>query len=427
MASQPRLRAHAPDQRHGRRSLPDARSGEGGLLTSYVELGGSHDSNGGRPDGLAGMGFLRLSSSRLEGMVSARINTENWTPVGHTTPPAPNADRRYRSAPGTTHAWGPCATRPQLNVTGYPTAWLPVTALFTRQRAWLARRQRGHGRAPARHRARAAQQGGAAGHHPAVRQHRARQSQRLPDAPAARLGADRLRPRAAACPSRASSASTCAPSTACRRRRPTRTEPMPYGDRVRLMRLEGKLSPTVTESINALFRSRDVGRQTDADGAVLAQHLPLGAALGRAEHHHPRAGAQAELQPVLRRLPHRRAATPATGSGASGSGTSARHGGVTEVPLSGRTPGRRFGRRAARPARGAAPESVPARTVTGIDRRLARHLSRPVVAQAHAAGASSPASRWATASASDGRREDAARPGLRLRRHARSGPDASWR
>jgi hypothetical protein len=35
---------------------------------------------------------------------------------------------------------------------------------------------------------------------------------------------------------------------------------------VRLVRLEGKLSPTTTESLNALFRSRDVGRQTDQDG-----------------------------------------------------------------------------------------------------------------------------------------------------------------
>jgi hypothetical protein len=40
-----------------------------------------------------------------------------------------------------------------------------------------------------------------------------------------------------------------------------------YGDRVRLIRLEGKLSPTTTESLSALFRSRDVGRQTDKDGA----------------------------------------------------------------------------------------------------------------------------------------------------------------
>jgi hypothetical protein len=39
-----------------------------------------------------------------------------------------------------------------------------------------------------------------------------------------------------------------------------------YEDRVRLMRFEGKLSPTATESIYALYRSRDVGRQTDAGG-----------------------------------------------------------------------------------------------------------------------------------------------------------------
>ena len=238
--------------------------GEGGLLTSYAEVGGSHDSNGGRPDGMAGMGFMRLSSSRLEGMVSARMNTENWTPVGHTTPTAPDANgitqRTYNDA-----RMGTLRDQLQLNATGYPTAWLPVTALFTRQRAWLPDGSEGTG----------------------VLQHAiARVQLNKAGLPATtlQLGSTELdNPNAAQMHRLQGSAQTdydLAPLLSFTHIKRFNVRALyslsqsetdqngtyQYGDRVRLVRLEGKLSPTTTESLNALFRSRDVGRQTDQDG-----------------------------------------------------------------------------------------------------------------------------------------------------------------
>jgi hypothetical protein len=238
--------------------------GEGGLITSYVELGGSHDSNGGRPDGLASMGFLRLSSARLEGSVSGRINTENWTPTGHTSPLAPDANgnvqRTYNDA-----RMGTLRDQTQLNVTGYPYAWLPVTALFTRQRAFLPDGSEGTG----------------------VLQHAiARVQLNKAGLPATTLqfGSTELdNPNAFQTHRVQGSAQTdydLAPLLSFTRIKRFNVRALyslsqsetdqnggyAYGDRVRLVRLEGKLSPTVTESANALFRSRDVGRQTDVDG-----------------------------------------------------------------------------------------------------------------------------------------------------------------
>jgi hypothetical protein len=238
--------------------------GEGGLVTSYVEMGGSHDSNGGRPDGLAGMGFVRLSSSRLEGMVSARMNTENWTPVGHTTPVADDVNggrqRTYNDA-----RMGTLRDQLQLNATGYPTVWLPVTALFTRQRAWLPDGSEGTG----------------------VLQHAiARVQLNKAGLPATtlQLGSTELdNPNASQMHRLQGSAQTdydLAPLLSFTHIKRFNVRALyslsqsetdqngtyQYGDRVRLVRLEGKLSPTTTESLNALFRSRDVGRQTDQDG-----------------------------------------------------------------------------------------------------------------------------------------------------------------
>jgi hypothetical protein len=238
--------------------------GEGGLLTSYVELGGSHDSNGGRPDGLAGMGFLRLSSSRLEGSISGRLNTEGWTPVGHTTPSIPDAatpaQRTWNDA-----RFGTLRDQTQLNVTGYPAAWLPVTALFTRQRAWLPDGSEGTGviqHAIARVQLNKAglpattlQFGSTELDNPNAFQTHRLQGSAQTDYDLAPLLAfshiKRFNVRALYSLSQAETDQNGA---------------FAYGDRVRLVRLEGKLSPTSTESINALFRSRDVGRQTDAGG-----------------------------------------------------------------------------------------------------------------------------------------------------------------
>jgi hypothetical protein len=238
--------------------------GDGGLLTSYLELGGSHDANGGRPDGLAGMGFLRLSSARLEGMVSGRLNTESWTPLGHTTPLAPDANgvvqRTWNDA-----RMGTLRDQMQMNVTGYPTAWLPVTALFTRQRAFLPDGSEGTG----------------------VLQHAiARVQLNKAGLPATTLqfGSTELdNPNAFQTHRLQGSAQTdydLAPLLSfthikrfnlralysLSQSETDQNGAYAYGDRVRLVRLEGKLSPTVTESVNALFRSRDVGRQTDQEG-----------------------------------------------------------------------------------------------------------------------------------------------------------------
>jgi len=236
--------------------------GDGGLFTSYAELGASHDSNGGRPGGVAGMGFLRLSTSRLEGMVSARINTENFTPVGHTSPTA-------RLTGGTERTWndarmGVLRDQAQFNVTGYPVEWLPVTALFTRQRAYLTDGSGGTG----------------------MLQHAiARVQLNKAGLPATTLqfGSTELdNPNAYHVQRLQASAQTdydLAPLLSFTRMKRFNVRALyslsqaetekdgvyQYGDRVRLMRLEGKLSPTATESVNALFRSRDVGRQSDVD------------------------------------------------------------------------------------------------------------------------------------------------------------------
>jgi len=235
--------------------------GEGGLFTSYAELGASHDSNGGRPDGLAGMGFLRLSSSRLEGTLSARMNSENWTPVGHTSP-TPDSNG------GTQRTWndarmGILRDQTQLNVTGYPVEWLPVTALFTRQHAYLtdgsdsigglqhaiARVQLNKAGLPAT----TLQFGSTELDNPNGYQVHRLQGSAQTDYDLARLLSfthiKRFNVRALYSLSQSET---------------DQTGTYQYGDRVRLLRLEGKLSPTITESVNALFRSRDVERQTDA-------------------------------------------------------------------------------------------------------------------------------------------------------------------
>jgi hypothetical protein len=238
--------------------------GDGGLLTSYVELGGSHDSNGGRPDGLAGMGFMRLSSARLEGTLSGRLNSENWTPVGHTTPLAPDANGTSQRTLNDARM-GTLRDQTQLNVTGYPYAWLPVTALFTRQRAFLPDGSEGTGvlqHAIARVQlnkaglpATSLQFGSTELDNPnAFQTHRVQGSAQTDYDLAPLLSFTHIKRFNVRALYSLSQSETDQNGTYA------------YGDRVRLVRLEGKLSPTTTESVNTLFRSRDVGRQTDVDG-----------------------------------------------------------------------------------------------------------------------------------------------------------------
>jgi hypothetical protein len=237
--------------------------GEGGLLTSYAEMGGSHDSNGARPDGLAGMGFLRLSSPRLEGTLSGRLNSEGWTPIGHTTP-SPDSNgtvqRTWNDARfGTSHE------EANFNVTGYPATWLPVTAFFTRQSAWLPDGSGGTG----------------------VIQHAiARVQLNKAGLPATTLqlsSTELDNPNSFQTHRLQGSAQTdydLAPLLSfthikrfnirglysISQGETDQVGATAYTDRVSLMRFEGKLSPTATESIYALYRSRDLGRQTEAGG-----------------------------------------------------------------------------------------------------------------------------------------------------------------
>jgi hypothetical protein len=238
--------------------------GEGGLLTSYVELGGSHDSSGTRPDGWAGMGFLRLSTPRLEGSISGRMNSEGWTPLGHTTPTA-MSDKSVAQRTWNDARFGTLRDQAQFNATGYPFAWLPVTAMFTRQRAYLPDGSDGFG----------------------VIQHAiARIQLNKPGLPATTLqiGSTELdNPNAFQTHKLQGSAQAdydLAPLLSFTRIKRFNVRALyslsqaetdqsgafAYGDRVQLMRFEGKLSPTSTESINALFRSREVGREGVVDG-----------------------------------------------------------------------------------------------------------------------------------------------------------------
>ncbi|MGD0837388.1 MAG: DUF6599 family protein [Polyangia bacterium] len=238
--------------------------GGGGLLTSYAELGGSHDSNSARPDGLAGMGFLRLSSPILEGTISERVNSEGWTPVGHTTPTMTERglERTWNDA-----RFGILRDQTQLNATGYPLPWLPVTALFTRQSAWLADGSDGVG----------------------VVQHvigRVQLNKAGLPATTLQLGITDLdNPNAFQTHRLQGSAQTdynLAPLLGfahihlfnvrafySQSDADTQEGTIKYGERVQLVRLEGKLSPSPTETINVLFRSRDVERQDDQVGPFL--------------------------------------------------------------------------------------------------------------------------------------------------------------
>ncbi len=235
--------------------------GDGGLLTGYAEMAGSHDSNGARPDGLAGMGFLRLSSPRLEGMLSGRLNSEGWTPIGHTTP---------TSADPSTRTWndarfGTLRDDTQLNVTGYPLTWLPVTALFTRQRAWLPDGSGGTGtlqHAIARVQLNRAGLPGTTlqlsstelDNPNGFQTHRLQGSVQTDYDLAPALSFTRIKKLNIRALYSISQGET------------DENGSWAYQDRVRLMRFEGKLSPTATESIYALYRSRDLGRQSDAGG-----------------------------------------------------------------------------------------------------------------------------------------------------------------
>jgi hypothetical protein len=238
--------------------------GNGGLVTSYAELGGSHDSNGARPDGLAGMGFLRLSSPMLEGTVSGKLNSEGWTPIGHTTPTVdPNTGKPL----GTWNdaRLGTFRDETRFNVTGYPLPWLALTTLFDRERAWLTDGSGGTGvlqHAIARLQL---QKAGLPGttlqisstdldNPNAFQTHRLQGSIQSDYDLAPALSFTHIKKLNIRALYSVSEAETDEKGVYA------------YEDRVQLMRFEGKLSPTATETIYALYRSRNLERQSEPGG-----------------------------------------------------------------------------------------------------------------------------------------------------------------
>jgi hypothetical protein len=94
--------------------------GQGGLLTGYGEFAGSDRLDAGGSNGWAGTGFVRLSSSKLEGIVSGRKESQGFTALGNDSTRFGKLDDELR-----------------VSATGYPVAWLPTTVFFDRQRSWV--------------------------------------------------------------------------------------------------------------------------------------------------------------------------------------------------------------------------------------------------------------------------------------------------
>ena len=94
--------------------------GQGGLLTGYGEFAGSDRQDPGGPNGWAGMGFLRLSHSSLEGTISGRKDSQGFTALGNDSTRFGKLDDELR-----------------LSATGYPVTWLPTTVFVDRQRSFV--------------------------------------------------------------------------------------------------------------------------------------------------------------------------------------------------------------------------------------------------------------------------------------------------
>ena len=100
--------------------------GEQGLFTGYAELAGAFHADDALRDGFAALGRLRLSHPWLEGTLEARHQSENFTPLG-------SGDTRF----------GKLADEVRLQATGYPVRWLPATGFFQRSMAYTADGQPG--------------------------------------------------------------------------------------------------------------------------------------------------------------------------------------------------------------------------------------------------------------------------------------------
>jgi hypothetical protein len=220
----------------------------GGTFTGYGELGGSHRQDTATADGLGGMGFARISHPSVEGMASGRYQAREFTPLG--------SDKTR---------FGKLHNEASLNVTGYPTSYLPTTVFFQRQQSYLndgpangviqhalARFQVNHEKYPSA----SIQLGHTLLDNPQSFTTNRVQAIAQTEYDLARAlgftGIKRLNVRALYSVSQAET---------------DRAAAFQYADRVQLSRIEAKFSPTSTESFYTLYRTRIVDRQAVEGGS----------------------------------------------------------------------------------------------------------------------------------------------------------------
>jgi hypothetical protein len=219
--------------------------GQSGLLTGYGEFAGSNRQDPGAPNGWGGMGFLRLSHPMLEGTISGRKDSQGFTPLG-------NDSTRF----------GKLNDDIRVSATGYPVAWLPTTVFFDRQRSWvddtsgnltnnvgviqhaMARVQLNLKRLPML----SEQVGSAILDNPNYRTNRLQSVSQF-DYDFTQIPGFNFVKRFSVRALYSISQAETDPSA-------SGVKQPSYQDRVQQSRLEGKLSPTNTESIYALFRTR---------------------------------------------------------------------------------------------------------------------------------------------------------------------------
>ena len=230
--------------------------GKDGLFTGYSELGGSHREDVPGQDGFAAMTLMRFSNPSLAGSLTGRYQQQGYNSLGS------DATR-----------FGKMRDEAILNVTGYPVSWMPTTLFFDRQSSYLST---GSGFGTVQHAltrfqvnnekypSASIQIGDTTLDSPGFYSQQRVQVVGQTEYDAARVIPFIKRFNINALYS-ISDAST------------DEAQVHVYDDRVWLSRIEGRLSPTATDAIYGLFRSRDVAREPaqQSDWERLAWHWEL--------------------------------------------------------------------------------------------------------------------------------------------------------
>jgi hypothetical protein len=256
--------------------------GQGGRLTSYAEIAGTHD-GGTRKDGWAALGKLRVSHPYLEGTLSARHHSPDYTPLGTDQTMFGKLDDEVRFSATATPPAG--CRRPRSSCARWPTT------------RWATRRR------PARHGSPAAQPRRAALAVAAGRPHPLRAPRR--DRPLQGRRAGRVRPRPLPASTTWGSRPLGARPVQLLAGRDQGRRPPLLPRRPGAARAPGDQDrPHQHRAAYALFRTRTVGLQAE-QAASSTYRLALGAQLRRAQRHRPRPHPPGHYR-GLRRRPHRR-------------------------------------------------------------------------------------------------------------------------